>query len=100
MQRDFAKYAWSLCTLNRRLRNFNTYKTDKNVSKEELQRVVLEDLGQGYRVGYCAMHARIRQYHQFNVPNVSTLRWKMLTQIFWNIELLEEKQKRKRTYYI
>ena len=29
MQRDFLKYAWSLRTLDRRLRHFNIYKTDR-----------------------------------------------------------------------
>ena len=36
MQRDFPGYAWSLRTLDRRIRYFNIYKTDKNVSVEEV----------------------------------------------------------------
>ena len=28
MQRDFPEYAWSLCTLDRRLRYFDIYKTE------------------------------------------------------------------------
>ena len=69
MQRDFPEYAWSLRTLDRRLRYFNIYKTDKNVSAEEIQRVVLEEIsGPGRLLGYRAMHAKIRQYHQLNVP--------------------------------
>ena len=65
---DFLEYAWSHRTLDRRLRYFNIYKTDKNVSVEEVQRVVLEEIwGTGRLLGHCAMDAKIRQYHQLNV---------------------------------
>ena len=42
MERDFPDYAWSLRTLDGRLRYSNIYKTDKNISVEEVQWVVLE----------------------------------------------------------
>ena len=69
MQRDFPEYTWSLRTLDRRLRYFNIYRTDKNVSVEVVQRIALEEIsGPGCLLGYRAMHAKIRQYHQLNVP--------------------------------
>ena len=67
MQRDFPKHAWILRTLGRRLRYFNMYKTDQNVSVEEVQRIILEEiLGPWCLLGYRAMHAKIRQYYQLN----------------------------------
>ena len=69
MQRDFPEYAWSLRTLDRRLRYFNIYNKDKNISVEEVQLVVLEEISEpGSLLGYHAMHAKIRQYRQLNVP--------------------------------
>ena len=60
---------WSLRTLDRRLRYFNIYKRNKNVSKGEAQRVVLEEMSGPERLlGYRALHAEIRQYHHLNVP--------------------------------
>ena len=48
---------------------FNIYKTDKNVSVEEVQRVFLEEIsGSGYLFGYHVIHVKIQQYHHFNVP--------------------------------
>ena len=69
MQRDFPEYAWNLRTLDRHLKYFNIYKTDKNISVEEVQRVALEEIsGPGRLLGYRAMHAKIQQYRQLNVP--------------------------------
>ena len=69
MLSDFLKYAWNLCTLDRHLRYFNVYKTGKNVSVKEVERDVLEEIsGQGHLLRYRAMHAKIQQYHQLNVP--------------------------------
>ena len=69
MQRDFREHNWSFCTLDRRLRYFNIYKADKNVSLEEVQQVVLEEIsGPGHLLGYLGMHVKIREYHQLNVP--------------------------------
>ena len=69
MLRDFPEYAWSLRTLDRRLRYFDIYKMDKHVSVEEVQQMVLKEIsGPGRLLGYRAMHSKIRQYHQLNVP--------------------------------
>ena len=59
MQRDFPEHTWSLRTLDRRLRYFNIYRTDKNVWVEEVQRVVLEEIsGAGRLLRYRAIHAK------------------------------------------
>ena len=42
MKRDFLEYPWSQRTLDRRVRYFNIYKTDKSISVEDVQRVVIE----------------------------------------------------------
>ena len=65
MQHDFAEYTWCLSTLGRRLRCFNIYKMDKNISIEEAQRVVLKEIsGPVLPLGY------YQHYHQLNVPSL------------------------------
>ena len=69
MKSDFLEYPWSQRTLDRRVRYFNIYKTDKSISVEDVQRVVIEQIsGPGRPLGYRAMHAKIWQYNQLNVP--------------------------------
>ena len=76
IQRGFPVYSWSLCTVDRRLRYFNIYKTDKNVSEEEVQQVALEEIsGPGRLLGYRAVHAKIREYHQLNVSRALSYEW-------------------------
>lgn len=44
------------------------YKTDKNVSVEEVQQIVLKEISRpGPLLGFRAWHAKIRQYHELNV---------------------------------
>ena len=40
MRRDFSQYSWSLITLNRRLRFFNIYRHDKNVTVDEVTKAI------------------------------------------------------------
>ena len=69
VERDFSEYPWSLRTLDRRLRHFGIYRTDPNVTVEELRSAVQEELdGPGKDLGYRAMHNKIRQVHELNVP--------------------------------
>ena len=69
LKRDFAQYAWSLRTLDRRLRHFDIQYNDKNVSVEEVKDVVKRELeGPGKLLGYRAMHRKVRQVHDLNVP--------------------------------
>ena len=69
MKKDFSHYAWSLRTLDRRLRWFDIYRTDPTVTEEALRTAVTEELdGQGKLLGYCAMTNKIRQEHNLKVP--------------------------------
>ena len=69
LKRDFAQYAWSLRTVDRRLRHFDIQYNDKNVSVEEVKDVVKKELdGPGKLLGYRAMHRKVRQVHDVNVP--------------------------------
>ena len=69
LKRDFAEYAWSLRTVDGRLRHFDIQYNDKNVSVEEVKDVVKKELdGPGKLLGYRAMHRKVRQVHDLNVP--------------------------------
>ena len=69
LTRDFEEYAWSLRTLDRRLRYFNIFRNDKNVSVEQVKAAVGNELmGPGKLLGYRAMHLKIKNIHGLNVP--------------------------------
>ena len=62
-------HAWSLRTLDRRLRWFDIYRTDPTVTEEALRTAVTEELdGPGKLLGYRAMTNKIRQEHNLKVP--------------------------------
>ena len=67
LKRDFPRYAWSIPTLDRRLRHFNIFYTDTNVTVEEVKEAVGKELaGPDQLLGYRAQ--KIRQEHLLNVP--------------------------------
>ena len=69
LKRDFPRYAWSIPTLDRRLRDFNIFYTDTNVTVDEVKEGVGKELaGPGQLLGYQALHNKIRQEHLLNVP--------------------------------
>jgi len=69
MTRDYPCYKWSLRTLDRRLRNFSIYYTDKTVSFQEAQDTILKELnGPGRLLGYRAMHIKLRQKYNLKLP--------------------------------
>jgi hypothetical protein len=69
VERDFAEYAWSKRTLDRRLQYFDIYQTDRTVSVEDVRAAVSKELeGPGQLVGYRAMYHKIRQGHNLNAP--------------------------------
>ena len=52
MKRDFSQYAWSLRTLDRWMREFGLYRTDRTVTEDALRNVVKEELdGSGKLLG-------------------------------------------------
>ena len=59
-RRDFPQYAWSVPTLDRRLRHFNVNYIDENVSADEVRDAVATELrGPGKLLGYRAMHKKL-----------------------------------------
>lgn len=69
LKRDFAQYAWSIRTLDRRLRHFDIFYNDIDVSVEEVKEAVKKELdGPGKLLGYRAMCKKVRQDHNLNVP--------------------------------
>lgn len=69
VERDFNCYAWSMRTLERRLRHFNIKRTDRTVTVQEVTEAVSKELaGPGKLISYRAMYYEIRQEHKLNVP--------------------------------
>ena len=69
LTRDFAQFAWSLRTLDRRLRYFDIYYHDNNVSVDKVKEAVRKELdGLGKLPGYRAMYHKVRQNHELNIP--------------------------------
>ena len=67
--RDFGNYTWSLRTLDRRMREFVIYRTDKTVTEEDLRTAIQKELdGPGKLLGYRALMNKIRQEHNLKVP--------------------------------
>ena len=59
MERDFSQYTWSMSTLDRRLRHFDIFYSDKNVDVEQVKEAVAKELqGPGKLLGYRAMQKK------------------------------------------
>ena len=60
--RDYSEYAWSIRSLDRRLRHFGISYTDKDIGVDEVREAVKEELhGPGKLLGYRAMQKKLRQ---------------------------------------
>ena len=67
--RDFDQYAWGPRSLDRRLEYFNIRYTDGNVELGEIETAVRQEMdGPGKFLGYRALHKKLRQVHELNVP--------------------------------
>ena len=56
MKRDSSQYAWSLSSLDRRMRYFDIHYTDKNVTVEQIRDAVKKEVdGPGKLLGYIAI---------------------------------------------
>ena len=65
---DFPQYSWRVRTLDRRMRYFNIFCHNKNVSLNAVEEAVRGELnGPGKLLGYRAMHLKIRQKNGLNV---------------------------------
>ena len=68
MKHDFSQYSWSLITLNKRLRFFNIYCHDKNVTLDAVTQAIKKECeGLGQLLGYCTIYHKMRQVHGLNV---------------------------------
>ena len=68
IQRDFSEYAWSLRTLDRRIKYFDIPKFDYGVTVDQVRRTFAEEVNDpGQLLGYRALHHKIRQTHELDV---------------------------------
>ena len=69
VSRDFSDYAWSLRMLDRRLQYFGITYTYQTVQVDEVEDAVKQEM-QGPRklLGCRALHKKLRQVHDLNVP--------------------------------
>ena len=69
LKRDYSQYAWSLSSLDRRMRYFDVRYTDRNVTVEQVRKAVAKEVdGPGKLLGYRAMQKKLRQEHELKVP--------------------------------
>ena len=69
LEQDFPEYTWSVRTLDRRMRHFNIYYTDRGVTVKQVVDAVKQELdGPGKDLGIRAMHNKLRQQHAIKVP--------------------------------
>ena len=69
MMRDFEQYAWSMRTLDNRLRHFDINYIDRTVQVGEVRAAVLNEIeGPGRLLGYRAMHKKLRLRYGLNTP--------------------------------
>ena len=69
LQRDYPLYAWNFHSLHQRLREFDIYFTDRDVTVKQVKDAVQKEFeGPGKLIGYRAMQNKIRQEYAFNVP--------------------------------
>ena len=62
-------YHWSLRTLCRRMSHFDIKYTNYDVDVAQVEEAVRKEIdGPGRLLGYRAMHKKVREIHQLNVP--------------------------------
>ena len=68
ISRDYPIYKWSLRTLDRRLRHFEIYYIDNEISLQETRQIVQNEFrGPGQLLGYRALHLKLRQKYEINL---------------------------------
>ena len=69
VSRDCCIYAWSIRTLDKRLREYQIFYNEKNLTVNDVRKAVETELtGPGKQLGYRVMHKKIRQLHELIVP--------------------------------
>ena len=73
MKQEYPYYPWSIRTLDRRLRNFEIYYTDKNVTLSSARDAIATEMkGPGRLLGYRAMQNKLRQKYNLKIPRDRT----------------------------
>ena len=68
VKENFGQYAWSVRSLDRRLRHFDIFYSDREVTVEEVREAVATELdGPSKLIGYRPMQKKIRINHGLNV---------------------------------
>ena len=68
VSRDYSIYAWSIRTLDRRLREYQFFYNEKNLTVDDVRRAVEIELGgPGKQLRHRAMNKKIRQLYELNV---------------------------------
>ena len=69
LKRDFPQYAWSIRTLDRRIEAYNIKRINRDVTVDQVKRAIQKELEKpGLLLGHRAMHKKVRQEHNLNVP--------------------------------
>ena len=71
LKRDYPEYAWSLPTLDRRMRYFDIKYIDYETTVDEVVAASnTENDGPGQLLSYRALHKKLREQHGLAVPHV------------------------------
>ena len=71
LKRDYPEYAWSLPTLDRRMRYFDIKYINYETTVDEVVAASnTKNDGPGQLLGYRALHKKLREQHGFAVPHV------------------------------
>lgn len=69
VKRKYTAYCWSVRTLARRLSFFNIKYIDYDTDLNTIREAVSEEMnGPGRLLGYRALHKKLREIHNLNVP--------------------------------
>ncbi len=69
VSKKYPMYTWSLRTLCRRLSHFDIKYIDHQVNLDDVRQAVEKEVqGPGRLLGYRALHRKIREIHNLNVP--------------------------------
>ena len=72
LKRDSPGYAWSISTLDRRLRHLKIFYTDTNVTVDEVKEAVGKELkGPGQPLGYRALHKKLlKKINKYKIQKI------------------------------
>ena len=81
VMQDYPEYAWSIPTLDRRLRHFDISYINKATTEDEIRTAVEKELeGPGKLLGYRAMNHKLRTEHHVCAPR------NLVAEIVWDMD--------------